>query len=545
MSIIPPNFLPTEYQVALARLHHIEDRLLLTGITGTLLCVGAAAYTLGYRANLKLGYAWAAPIPFLVTTAVLLALLAWWLGARNQVRALRQQAGFPPDLLESHHFSSPFLQRMLWVPAIGLLGLYGLTLLFGLRAIYSASRTAGTVFGLIYALLTLGIIVAGWVVWKQRDGQSPPSLTEIRQIFLPYPDDLLLGMGLFTSGFLLPLLTVGLSVAQFPVIHALFSRNVEFTTHVPLGAVGALALAYLGVIEGLLVPAGRIWGKLRGGEAIPYGNVQIAVRVLVALPAAFLLGGVPLLTLTGLIVVQQTIAGLQSMPVASDLNGQYSPAQELRLAAQTRFQLLWNTSLAPLRFYGGVLVWVGPAWSFTFLLLLFCWVGFMATGLNAARRARLARVQSVRGETPLAYDLRSTPGWQRAGFVAASLTASILVMLQIATESCASFNYYLAVGYGYCHNDVVRYALIGPLNGVLLAFDLLLVGLLVCAGLVRLLRQAGLRMILLIERIRPLLPLLFLVAIGLGIAAFVMAIPSLAMGGILIGTVGIGLWAER
>jgi hypothetical protein len=103
----------------------------------------------------------------------------------------------------------------------------------------------------------------------------------------------------------------------------------------------------------------------------------------------------------------------------------------------------------------------------------------------------------------------------------------------------------VAIGYGYYQNGVVRYALAGPLNGALLAFDLLLIGLLACAGLVRLLRQAGPRMILLIERIRPMLPLLLLVAIGLVIAAFILAIPSLAMGGLLIGTVGMGLWAER
>jgi hypothetical protein len=510
-----------------------------------LLCVGAAAYTLGYRKDLNLGYAWAAPIPFLLTGVVLLTLLAWWLGARVQVSALRQQAGFSPNQLETNRFASPLLQRMLWIPAIGLSGLYGLTLLFGLRAIYTASRTAGTVFGLIYSLLTLVLVVAAWVVWKQRDQQTRLTPAEIRQIFLPNPGDFLLGMGLFTSGFLLPLLTVGLSVAQFPVIHALFSRNVEFTTHVPLAAVGALALAYFGVIEGMLVPAGRIWGKLRGGQVIFHGYAQIAVRVLLALPMTFLLGGVPLLTLAILIVIQQIVAGLQSDPASFGPAGQLTPGQELRLATHTRFHLLWNTSLAPLRFYAGVLAWVGPAWSFTFLLLLFCWVGFLAMGFSAARRARLARIQSVRGEIPLTYDLRSTPGWQRAGFVAASLTSAGLVMLQIIAESCDSFSYYVAISYGYCRNGVVRYALAGPLNGALLAFDLLLIGLLACAGLVRLLRQAGPRMILLIERIRPLLPLLLLVAIGLVTAAFILAIPSLAMGGLLIGTIGMGLWAER
>jgi hypothetical protein len=545
VSIIPPNFLPTEYQAALARLHHIEDRLLLAGTTGTLLCVGSAAYTLGYRKDLNLGYAWATPIPFLVTTAVLLGLFAWWLGARNQVSALRRQAGFPADLLETNHLASPLLRRMLWIPAVGLCGLYGLTLLFGLRAIYTASRTAGTVFGLIYSLLSLVLILAAWVIWRQRDQQTQCTLAEIRQFFLPDPGDLLLGMGLFSSGFLLPLLTVGLSTAQFPVINALFSRNVEFTTHVPLAAVGALALAYLGVTEGLLVPAGRIWGKLRCGAVIPYGYAQVMARVLLALPMAFLLGGVPLLTLAVLIVAQQLIAGLQPDPVSFGPAGQLTPAQELRLSTHTRFYLLWNTSLASLRFYAGVLAWVGPAWSFTFLLLFFCWAGFLAMGFSAARRARRARLQTVRGETPLPYDLHSAPGWQRAGFVAASLTAAGLVMLQIVAENCDSFNYYLAIGYGQCRNGVVRYALIGPLNGVLLAFDLLLIGLLACAGLVRLLRQAGPRMILLVERVRPILPLLFFVALGLEIAAFVTAIPSLAMGGLLIGTIGTGLWAER
>src|SRR5512141_3253556 len=95
MSIVPPDLLPAEYQAALNRLHMIEDRLLLAGAGGLLLSSGAAAYALGFRSELgdKLGYAWAAPLPFLATAAVLLALFAWRLAARAHVAALRRQAG--------------------------------------------------------------------------------------------------------------------------------------------------------------------------------------------------------------------------------------------------------------------------------------------------------------------------------------------------------------------------------------------------------------------------------------------------------------------
>jgi len=543
VNTIPPELLPAEYQAALSRLHLIEDRLLLAGAGGLLLSTGAAAYTLGFRSELgvKLGYAWAAPLPFLATAAVLLALFAWRLAARTQLAALREQAGMPGTSTPAH---PPLVHRLLLLPGAGLGLLYGLTVLFSLRAIYTASRAAGTSFILVYAVLTGALGLAGWAVWRTWRGHAPLSLAELRRAVLPFPAEFLQGFGLVLAGFLAPLLTVGLNASQLGVINALFRRNVDFTTQLPVAAVAALGLATFLVIEGLLVPAGRMWQARRAvgpdsqNAADQFGYALIIGRCLLALPLAYGLGGLPLLVLSVLIWLQQAVIALE-VPLDANV-----PA--VRQAARARFTLLWGALLAPLRFYAGVLVWVGPAWTFTWALLLFCTVAFLSLGLRAAQRARQARIALVRGEEPPAYDLHAAPRWQHVGFVAASLTLAGLIALQVLAETQGFFNAYLAAGYGRYKNFITHYSQAGPVVGLLLTFDLLLLGLFACALVVRLLGRAGPALMIAAGRLRsPGIPLLLAAAIGLGLAAFATGLFSLALGGLLCATLCAALWAER
>ena len=549
MSDLSPELLSIEYQAALARLQRIEDRLLLSGAAGLLISVAAAAYALGNRADLNPGYAWAAPVPFLACAAVLLALFAWRLAARAQVNDLRRQAGLPALPLSAR---TPFLHSLLALPVSGLLILYGLTLLYCLRSIYSASRAAGTAFGVVFLLLNIALALAGLAVWRQWRNKPPLTAGAVRQVLLPYPAELLVGMGLFSAGFIAPLLTTGLNASQLPVINALFRRNIDFTTSVPLAAEMALGLAYFLVIEFLLLPAARSsrWGTR--AEPIPEGTLtdtQLGIRLVFALSLAFLLGGPALLVLAALICLQQAVEKLTA-PVPGQAG----------TPARTRFNLLWGGLLAPLRFYAGALAWVGPAWTFTLLLLLACAVAFLALGLRAARRARQARIQAARGDdthtagyaergTPvgraLLYDLHSTPRWQRAAFLAAGLTALGLVSMQILAEDCNYFNAFMA-GYGRCKDGAAIYRQTAPLNALLLVFDLLLLGLLICAGIVRLLERAGTPLMMFAVRVRAAgIWLLLAATIGLGVVGLAGELPILALGGLLTGTAGTALWAER
>ena len=294
----------------MARLQRIDDRLLLSGGFGLLISVAAAAHALGNRAGLDPGYAWLAPVPFLASAAVLLALFAWRLTARARVNDLRRLAGLSaPDASPR----TPFLHSLLALPAVGLLVLYGLTLLYSLRAVYTASRAAGTTYGVIFFLLNAALALAGLAVWRLWREKTPLTSGEVRQVCMPYPAQLLVGMGLFSAGFIIPMLTMGLNAGQLPVLNALFRRNIDFTTSVPLAAEMALGLAYFAVIEFLLFPAIQLWRGMDPSAPAPaqiFTYTHILTRLVLALALAFLLGGPVLLTLAALIVVQQAIEQL-------------------------------------------------------------------------------------------------------------------------------------------------------------------------------------------------------------------------------------------
>jgi hypothetical protein len=531
---LSPQLLTVEYQAALARLQRIEDRLLLSGVVGLLISVAAAAYALGNRADLKPGYAWAAPVPFLASAALLLALFAWRLAARAQVNNLRRQAGLSTPPVPTR---TPFLHSLLALPVSGLFIMYGLTLLYSLRAIYTASRAAGTAFGVIFVLLNAALFLAGLAVWRLWREKAPLTAGEVRQVLIPYPAELLVGMGLFSAGFVVPMLTTGLNASQLPAINALFRRNIDFTSSVPLAAEMALGLAYFLVIEFLLLPAAQLWHWEAHDGSAPARNftyAHIFIRLVFALGLAFLLGGPALLILAALIWIQQAVEKL-TVPIP----GQAAPP------TRTRFNLLWSGLLAPLRFYAGALAWVGSAWTFTLLLLLACVIAFLSVGLHAARRARQARIQVMNGLEAAPYDLHSAPRWQRAAFLAAGLTALGLVVLQILAEDCGFFNALLA-GYGRCKDGAAIYRQTAPFNALLLTFDLLLLGLLACAGIVRLLERFGTPLMLFTVQLRTagIFGLLAL-TVALGVVGLVGELPVLALGGLLTGTAGTALWAER
>ena len=542
MSDPSPELFSVEYQAALARLQRIEDRLLLSGVVGLLISVAAAAYALGNRADLKPGYAWAAPVPFLASAALLLALFAWRLAARSQVNQLRRQAGLS---LSQTSTRTPFLHSLLILPISGLIVLYGLTLLYSLRAVYDASRAAGTAFGVVFILLNAALVLAGLSVWRLWRDKAPLTTGEVRQVLMPFPAKLLAGMGLFSAGFIVPLLTMGLNASQLPLINALFRRNIDFTNSVPLAAEMAVGLTYFLVIEFLLFPAAQLWRWEIQAEFAPNRSfiyVQIFTRLILALGLAFLLGGPALLILAVLILIQQTVEKL-TLPI---------PGQAER-PSRARFNLLWGGLLAPLRFYAGALAWVGPAWTFTLLLILACAVAFLSVGLRAARHARQARIQVVLGldaapyhpDGGTGYDLHSTPRWQRAAFLAAGLTALGLVVLQILAEDCSISIAFLGA-YGRCKDGVAIYNQTAPLNALLLTFDLLLLGLLACAGIVRLLERAGPQLMMFAVRVRTAgIFLLMIATFALGVTGLIGELPILTLGGLLTGTAGTALWAER
>ena len=534
MSNPSPELLSAEYQAALARLQRIEDRLLLSGVVGLLISVATAAYALGNRADLNPGYAWAAPVPFLASAALLLALFAWRLAARTQVDTLRGLAGLSDPAASTR---TTFLHSLLVLPISGLAILYGLTLLYSLRTVYTASRAAGTAFGVIFFLLNAALALAGLAVWRLWREKTALTASEVRQVLIPFPAELLKGLGLFSAGFIVPLLTMGLNASQLPVINALFRRNIDFTTSVPLAAQMALGLAYFLVIEFLLLPAAQMWhwGTLeKPGSVKAFTYTHIIARLILALGLAFVLGGPALVILAALIWIQQAVEKL-----SAPLPGQARPP------ARSRFSLLWGGLLAPLRFYAGALAWVGPAWTFTLLLLLACAAAFLAAGLRAAGAARGARIRVNQGLEASPYDLQNAPRWQHAAFLAAGLTAFGLLVLQILAEDCSFFNAFLS-GYGRCTDGVTIYRQASPLNALLLTFDLLLLGLMACLGIVRLLERAGTRLMVFLVQVRTAgLYLLVAVTIGLGVVGLAGQLPILALGGFLTGTAGTALWAEK
>ena len=276
-----------------------------------------------------------------------------------------------------------------------------------------------------------------------------------------------------------------MNASQLSAVNALFRRNLDFTDSLPVAAIAALGLVYFMIVEGLLLPAGRAWQSRRAGEPGAPGFAHIGARLALALVLATLVGGLPLLILALLIVLQQAVAGLAAHPIGG--NGAAwaprGPTETLsHQAAHTRFALLWGGLLPPLRFYTGVLVWLGPAWSFTILLLLFCVVAFLSVGLRAAQRARQARIQTVRGEEPLAYDLQRS-----AALAARRLSGGRADHGRPAGAANPggglrrTFQPAVITVYGHCKVSGVHYSHLGLLNSLLLTFDLLLLGLVLCA----------------------------------------------------------------
>ena len=118
-------------------------------------------------------------------------------------------------------------------------------------------------------------------------------------------------------------------------------------------------------------------------------------------------------------------------------------------------------------------------------------------------------------------------------------------MLQILAEDCGFFSTILS-GYGRCKDGAAIYRQTSALNAVLLTFDLLLLGLLACAGIVRLLERAGTPLMMFAVRVRTAgIFVLLAVTVALGLAGLAGEMPILTLSGLLTGTAGTALWAER
>ena len=177
--------------------------------------------------------------------------------------------------------------------------------------------------------------------------------------------------------------------------------------------------------------------------------------------------------------------------------------------------------------------------------MLACVATFLSVGLRAARHARQARSQVVLGLEAAPYDLHSAPRWQRAAFLAAGVTALGLVAFQLVAEDCSTPITFLA-GYGRCKDGAAIYHQAAPLNAMLMTFDLLLLGLLACAGIVRFLARVVPPLMMFIVRVRLAgIFLLMGATLALGLIGLLGELPLLTLGGLLTGTAGTALWAER
>ena len=650
MTTPQPNLAAGAYQAGLVRLHRLEDSLLLAGAPGMLVSAAAGVYALARGDMLDAALAWAVLIPFWVTAGLLLGLLSQRLAALQRLSELGVLFGEEPIPAAVNNPHLPFLLRLLAVLGLALLVLYGFTGYAALRAVLAAGRLGGVLFGLIFVLASALLLLAGWAVLRQA--RSAPALAPgwLRQVLLPDPAGLISGFFLVGAGWLTAWFTVGLSAGQLPLLAGLFGTPLYKP---PLATAAALGLLAWLVVEGLLLPAGRAWQALRRGQAAASaGYLQVLVRLALALPLAYLFGGQALLNLALLIWLQ--LAG-SALLIEPDPTRRYAPRAA---AGRARLALLWQALLVPLRFFVGVSVWVGSAWTFPVLGLLFCAVTFLALGLLAGQRARAARavvpparpaVQPVPGEMPavhplpetpaagpaaaapltdatletpaapeadnfasapefapetsplagpadlpaepalppapetgaapeapgqisppaagealplpaapplppapvdlasaaLAYDLHSAPLWRRAGFLAAGLTALALLLLHIFAADCSSYTAWLADGYGYCARETLVYASTSLLNALLLVFDLLILGLLLSALLVRLAQRLPPVRLPLLQRARPYQPwamsLLLVIAAALLAGGMISGQALLAFAALFTGVLGAAL----
>lgn len=463
------------HSTLLRRLQKLEDYIFFSVVAAALGLAALSAYILVNRAALKLQEAWAAPLVFLIAGAVLLG-LAWQ--RQNVKRALSNApAGAYPAAQPA---PVPLgLRLLLGAAALGYLALFVLVGGVSLRAVYNNNHFAGLVFGIIYALLTA---LEALAVWNLRGGAAGADLWS-----LLLPGGLHLArMGAFWLGFAVPLVTMGLQAGQLPQVNAFFQRNKPWLLlkDVPDAAVLGLALLYFALLEGLLGQAGGAWQRLNRGQPVLPNKWAVVARWVLALALAYPLGGLPLLVLAALLVLWQALTFGRGAGWP-----QRRPGPALMLLA-----------LGPALFYlGGALTWLGSQWSYAVPLALLPAVYFLALAHAAGQLRAEPEAPGAWGQAepdPLhsLFSQTRIRRWQSIGYAAAGFASLLVLVLLILAENCRFYNSILSPNFARCiptGGGRMAYFELGPLNGALLAFDLVILCLLVGLGLSRLLRPLG------------------------------------------------------
>jgi len=490
------NMLLAEYKASLRQANQLAMRMEWTGLAGFTLLALLTAFLFSARASIPIAIAWVAPLAYLIVFGALIGLASQQVEAawRTRILSLRLQRlgqyepparDVPQDPLNLWRLSWR-LRLLAATPAAVFAGLFLLTAFFCARSVYHHSHLQGTGFIFFYLILALvelvalGDLYAGLPRLYRSAYQSvaavgglplrpTPPLQTIGRWLAPLPAGLLDHSRAFWAGFLAPLLLIGLSTAQLPILNALFRGSVDWSfSQVPALAIVALGVLVFLVLELLLQQAIALLAGLgREADLAPLPVLQILLRWLAALALAFILGQRGLLALFLVISAYEVIGILWGR-----LNARAHPV----------LALLWGAAALPLRFAAGVLVWGGPAWDYTPYLMLGVFVYFLSLGFNAAAQHREARARAAQGLPSDAYFLQRGAYWRQVGLWSAFVTGGLLFLAQALVENCdPAASELLAKVYGFCQvkgGSMLVYTLVGKVNGFLIAFDLLVIVLL-------------------------------------------------------------------
>jgi hypothetical protein len=209
--------------------------------------------------------------------------------------------------------------------------------------------------------------------------------------------------------------------------------------------------------------------------------------------------------------------------------------------------LLVQAAGLPMRFLAGSLVWGGADWALAVYQVLTVILYFVAVALLAVRwQAQALQLAAQEQQLPPGELYFAARGgfWRYAGLLAALLAGGVLLVFQTLAERCLfAANSFLGGLYATCQANSLVYAKIGLLNGLLVAFDLLVILLLVGMLLARLVDRLQLarqgRLLAALNRLRMVLVAFFIL---LALAAVIMSVREVragwAIAGALAGILG-------
>jgi len=569
------DVLLAQYQASLKQDNRLAVRLEQAAVRGMLFLSLVTAFVF-LGAGTSLAIAWVAPLLYLVVFGALMSLGARQAAAAWQSRILARQL---QGSREAPHYDGvesaggaipdPFSPwRLSW--KLGLLpgaaavifgGLFLPVTFYCWRSIYAYNHLMGLAHAGFYLALALLELMAaaglsfdlprryaaaresGLLAGLELSPARP--LQTIGRWVVPFPRHFTGRSRIFWAGFLAPLLIIGLNQSRLEILNALFRsfQDWETTASVPLLATAALGLLVFIAAEILLQQAAAIWTAWRAGQAgdVPFPVPQIILRWLAALLLGYLIDRRGLLLLLVIISVYE-------------LGHILWPQDPRHPAERGRYPLLLLLVEAgglPLCFVAGLLVWGGPVWDFTVYLAMGVMVYFLSLGLSAAARQKDARSLQEQGSsfpgstgtTVNDYFLERGVYWRAVGLWSALLSGVLLLAMQTLTENCSikprsPFSSF----YAFCPvKDVPPvYVQIDKLNSLLVAFDMLVLILIVMMLLVQLLGPGLDR---LTASARPFNPLIaqvyFLVALVVVAIGFQHASAAWVAGGTTVAMMGL------